>query len=379
LLLTNAFSIFELIIKVSVALMVLMTVLLLAAVILVRSRTAIYQRRRNVLIRRWRAIFLTAYTGDAISGSLPRIGKHEWFTIISLYVQFHDVREKDRPRAAEIHAKLDHLATSVGLAEQAMALLQRGDDADKILALDVLGQIGEIRALDGARELAQAPGPELSPSAAHCMLRLDPGFVGDFLQLLLGRSDWVRSRVETMLREVDTTILDAAMLEAAAGAPDEAKPRLLDYVGFCSSETARTICANVLADSLAPEALAAALRALVPFAGERDRETALRFTGSDELIVALSGLRLLRKCVRPDDRELLVRMLSSPDYWIRLRAAEAAVEFLATNELVEEFAAGLTDRFSRDAIAQVLAERVISARRTPKPDRRIPDSIEDAA
>ena len=327
---TNGFSLLELIIKFCVGLSMVMTVALLAALILVRSRNAIYRRRQITLTTRWHNIFKAAAT-DTLPDALPKIRKQDWFTVLVIYAAFPNIPE---------------IATRLGLADYALSLLERGDDADKIIALNVLGQIRDVRALESALILAREEGPELSRTAAHCALRLDPGFIGGVLQLLLGRDDWVRSRVEIMLREVDPDALGAAMGDAIAGASEEAKPRLLDFVRFCAANSAHSICDGVLNTSRNSEALAAALRSLAPLARERDHEMAVRFSNHKESIVALSALRVLRKCVRSEDRELLVKMTSHHDYWVRLRAAEAAVQLFVTTELAQAFAASLVDRYA---------------------------------
>ena len=154
------------------------------------------------------------------------------------------------------------------------------------------------------------------------------------------------------------------MRDAIADASEETQPRLLDYVRFCPANSIHSICDGVLNTSRNPEALAAALRSLAPLAQDRDHEMAVRFTNHKESIVALSALRVLRKCVRSDDRDLLVKMTSHHDYWVRLRAAEAAVQLFGTAGLAEAFSAGLTDQYARDAIEQVLAERAMAARRS---------------
>ena len=56
-------------------------------------------------------------------------------------------------------------------------------------------------------------------------------------------------------------------------------------------------------------------------------------------------------------------MTAHRDYWVRLRAAEAAVQLFATAERAQEFSASLTDRYARDAIEQVLSEKAMAARR----------------
>jgi HEAT repeat protein len=351
LLFANGFNLFELVIKLSVGLSLLMTALLFAALVLVRSRNAIYRRRQIVLTTRWRTIFERASAGQTLPDTLPLIRKADWFTVLAIYIQFQDARASD------------DIALRLGIADYALSLLERGDDADKILALNVLGHIRDVRALESAVVLTREQGPELSRTAAHCALRIDPSFIAGTLRLLLVRDDWVRSRVEVMLREVDADALGAAMRDAVAEASQEAAPRLLDYVRFCPADSAHRICDDVLNTSRNPEALAAALRSLAPLAQDRDHAMAVRFTNHEESIVALSALRVLRKCVRGEDRELLIKMTSHPDYWVRLRAAEAAVQLFPTVERAEAFSASLTDRYARDAIEQVLAEKAMVAGR----------------
>ena len=221
-------------------------------------------------------------------------------------------------------------------------------------------QIRDVRALDGALALTHDKGPELSRAAAHCALRLDPSFIAGMLHLLRERDDWVRSRVETMLREVDPDALGVAMRDAVADASEEEQPRILDYVRFCPANSAHNICDGVLDTSLKPEALAAALRSLVPLASDRDHQMAVRFSNHEDSIVALSALRVLRKCVLHEDRELLVKMTSHHDYWVRLRAAEAAVQLFGTADLAREFSASLADPFARDAMDRFSPKRLWS-------------------
>ena len=65
-------------IKLGVGLSLLMTVLLLGALILVRSRNAIYRRRQIMLTTRWRDLFARAEAGESLPESLPEIQKQDW-------------------------------------------------------------------------------------------------------------------------------------------------------------------------------------------------------------------------------------------------------------------------------------------------------------
>jgi hypothetical protein len=347
-------------IRASVLISIATVALLLIVVLFVRSRNAIYQRRQILLSTRWRNVFTAGFTGALSPTSLPAIRNADWFTVLAIFVEFHDIRENGPGDSG--YARLDEIAKRLGIGDYALSLLIEGDDADKVLALNVLGYLRDTRALAPATDLTHEVGSELSRGAAHCALRIDAGAIGDVLQLLLNRDDWARSRVETMLREVEPEALGLAMRNAIAGAPEDTKAHLLDYVRFCPAKSARAICTSVLATSLDPEALSAALRSLAPLATDVDHELAVRYVAHPKDIVALSALRVLRKCVRGEDRDLVVRMLSHADYWIRLRAAEVAVALLGSADAAEKFTEGLADQFSRDAMKQVLAERHTIAR-----------------
>lgn len=366
----NASSIFTGIIIASVVISTVMTVSLTILLVVVRIRNTASRKHRETLVSRWRNTFKTAYTEEPEPDPLPQIGVRDGFTVLQLFVQFHDIREKDRPRAHEVFPRLDAMAARCGVDELALRYLEKGDDPEKLLALNVLGHIRDRRAFDRAVALVDEEGPELSRAAAQCAMRIEPRFIGVLLNLVRDRDDWVRSRVEAMLKEIPQVDLDPAMREAVENAEDAAKPRLLDYLRFCTPTKARVICKDVLDSARDPETIAAALRSLAPLAGDNDHGLALQFCAHEKAIVLLSALRVLRKCVRYDDRELLANLCAHRDYWVRLRAAEAVVQLYGETGLTQEFMEEHPDRYAKDAIRQAIAERKMFARRKPELDRR---------
>ena len=359
------------IIETSVILSVIMTIVLIVVLIYVRARNAVSRERQRVLTTRWREIFKAPYVNEAVPAKLPAVHEADWFTVLRLFVQFHDIRDKDRPRSQEIFPILDDIAYRIGLDEYALMLLEKGDEADRVLALNALGHLHDPRAIDRAVALSGEEGPELSRTAAQCALRVHPRYVQGVLILVGERDDWVRSRVEAMLKEVDPALLDPAMEKAADRALEAGKRHLLDYVRFCTPAAARKICKKILEQAQDGETIAAALRSLAPLSDESDRPLALEFCRHESPIVLLSALRVLRKCVRYEDRELLESLTSHRDYWVRLRAAEAVVQLYGESGLTSEFLAGQTDRYARDAVKQAVAESKLWAlRRKKAADRR---------
>lgn len=366
----DATSLIVRLIEISVALAALLVVASLAALLVVRTQNGIMRRRQNGLNRRWRDVFVTAYTGATSPHPMPRIGQKDAFTVLQLFEQFHDIRDTDRARASDVVPKLDAMAHALALDDVALDLLKKGDDADKILALNVLGHLREARALAPAVKLSSSPVGELARAAAYCALRIDPAFAPRLLELVRDRDEWARARVEMMLRDIEPEALDRAMIAAFDGAVDAGLVRLLDYLRFCSPPTARDILRKLLRSSRDIEVVAAALRSLAPLAGDPDRDVALRYCRSSESVIAISALRVLRKCVRYEDRDELVQLTANRDYWVRLRAAEVVVQLYGDTGLAEEFAASHPDRFARDAIRQALAERKRMSTRRANVDRR---------
>lgn len=375
----NASEFFVRLIEINVAVFGALAIVLTLLLVVVRIRNGTQRRRRERVVAAWRSIFITAYTGEPLDGPLPKIDRDDWIDVLQLFVNFHEPREHDRGREAEIFPILDEIASDGRFAQRALHYLDGGDDPEKLLALNVLGHLRDRSALPHAIELSSNASPELSRAAVQCALRIEPRHLVGVLELVGRREDWARSRVESMLREIDMPALDEAMLRAVTTADEGSIRLLLDYVRFCSPEAARTITRGVLVRSTDYETIAAALRSLAPVAQDEERATALRFCEADSPIVLISALRILRRCAHVEDQDLLLRLTSHSDYWVRLRAAEVVVELFGDGERAAAFANAHPDRFGRDAIRQAINEKRVFARRVPVTDRRGQQNLEKSA
>lgn len=335
---------------IEVATLTLAGVVLLLAILVVALRLWFdaAARRRDRLVERWDAIF------RGRSRDVPPVARADRYTILLLYDRIRGELETAAPAGAVAHA--DGVARRAKVEDFALSLLGSRDDADLIAALSVLGKLGNSRALATAARLSNAPGTEISRTAAEAFIRLSPESVGQVLELVRDREDWVSSRVEAMLR-LAGPVLDEAMAEAIAAAPAAGRIRLLDFLRCCSVPAARSIARALIRDGTEPEVTAAAMRALAEVAEPSDDARIRPFLLAPDPFVRLAALRIMRRVASKDDARLLGTLATDADSWVRRRAAEALValdERMRSSE--PEEAASEADPFARDAIAEARAE-----------------------
>jgi HEAT repeat protein len=350
----NVFNVFIYVMEIAVLLFAALA--LFGAVMLVVVRVANKRRseRWTQLENRWRTIFRSVFTNAPVS-ALPPVKSDELYTVLLVFNSVRVLRRSDHETANTYAEQLDDMALRVGLDAYALRLLERGDNADKIAALNALGLLLDTRALDMARELMRAPGTELSRAAAHCVLRLRPDMTDMVLRTVRERGDWVPSYVETMLRELGTGALDPAMIRLFAKSEDTGKLALLDWVPCCSDDATRAICRQLLDQNQNPEILAGALRALASVAEPPDNVYARRFADHSVSFVRLAALRLLRAVGTTTDQPIFEKLLADSDYWVRRRAAETFVYLSHGNSVAASLATTHTDPFARAALSEMLA------------------------
>jgi hypothetical protein len=339
-----------------VAVLLFAALALIGTVTLIAVRIANHRRdeRWALLEKRWRAIFRSVFTNDPVR-KLPAVKADELYTVLLVYDSVRVLRRGDHESSNTYAEQLDDMALRVGLDTFALRLLERGDDADKIAALNALGLLLDSRALGMARELMRAPGTELSRAAAHYVLRLRPDMVDMVLGAVRDRNDWVPSYVESMLRELGTGPLDPAMIRVFAKSDDTGKLALIDWVPCCSYDAVRAISRQLLDHHEHPEILAGALRALVNVAQASDILYARRFASHPASFVRVAALRLLRAVGSTQDQPLFQELLADPDYWVRRRAAEVFVHLNHGNSAAASLATMHADPFARAALSEMLA------------------------
>ena len=325
-----------------------LTLALVAQVLSMRSSSARRLANQAKTLARWRPVLLRAAMGDKL---LPlALPKHEREALMLLWNQLQDGL---RGRA---HQGLNSLATQLGLHELALRLAARRSGGLRLLGLRTLGHLGDVRDWPRLEALLADPRSVISLAAARALLRIDarraaPRVLDEFL----GRSDWPVPRLATLLREAGPDLILPALTERLLGTPPFQQVRLLPIARVTEAPGSGSLIEALLASATEPAVLSATLQQVHgPASIARVRELC---THADWQVRSYAALALARQGAA-EDRKRLVGMLSDREWWVRYRAAQALLALPGVDAItLEALGAALTDRYARDMLTQVLAER----------------------
>jgi HEAT repeat protein len=324
----------------------LLTILLSLQIVVLRIAT----RRRHALevraVAKWRPVLHAALVGER--APLPPLARGERLPFLKLWVHLQGSLR------GEARAALNDILRQLGIDASARTLLMRGRRAERLLAALTLGHLGDAAAWPELLRLSGLADRTVALTAMWALVRIDPvAASGHIVSVLVERDDWALSRV-------------AGILQEAAAPAGEALVRMLPQVAPERLPRAMRI-AEALRVALPPPVIDAALRSeqlAVVIAGLRTITTpepiaAVRaLLGHANWQVRVQAARALGRIGTPDDIAPLAALLGDREWWVRYRAAQSLAELSSLyGEPVEALRARLSDRFARDMLAQVLAER----------------------
>jgi HEAT repeat protein len=325
-----------------------LTVALGLQVLVMRGRMLRRERRRDAFIATWRPLlFEYVYGGKP---ALPRLARRDAETFLLLWNQLQDGVK------GEARARLARLADAVGAHATARRFLARRDALGRLLALRTLGHLG--RAADRAEVVRHLDDRRayLCLAAARALVHIDPGGApAEILSRLAAREDWPVSLFATVLGESAVEPLSASFRALEPALSGAGLVRLMPLASILDARTVEEICERLLASSDDPDVVAAALRSAQ---SARLRPHVQKACAHEDWPVRTQAAAALGRLGEAGDRDLLVRLLRDPQWWVRYRAAQALISgrFGPDAEIVA-LAAGLHDRFARDIVAHALAER----------------------
>jgi HEAT repeat protein len=309
----------------------------------VRERAA-----REAITARWRPLLLAAAAGDAVPP--PPLARHERSAVMLLWNRMQDGL---RGRS---HDDLNAFAQRMGLDALARRYAARRGGARRLIGLRTLGHLGSPDDWPRLAALLDDPRSQVSLAAARALLRVDAArAAGPVIDQFLARTDWPVPRLGTLLREAGADAIGSALADRLLDSPPALQVRLLPLARVTEAPGRGSVIEAVLARATDPAVLSATLQQVHgPGSLRRVRELCAHADWQVRSYAALALGRLADLAERPR----LTAMLGDREWWVRYRAAQALLGLPGMDAVaVQALRAGLTDRYARDMIRQVAAER----------------------
>ncbi|MDP1693144.1 MAG: HEAT repeat domain-containing protein [Burkholderiaceae bacterium] len=329
-----------------------LTLAMTLMVIAMRVRDLHRTRRQHRTRARWRPVLVRAAIGEAATA--PRLLRHERMPLLLLWIQMQESLR------GEAHERLNRLGDRLGLYALARRLERSHQVASRVLGHATLGHFahaGDWQQLDAGMQELHNPA---SLAAARALLRIDASSAAPrVLDRYLLHSDWPAPRVGTLLRDTPHEAIGASYAKRLFDGSLYEQLRLLPLLRFAEVPNIDSLLDRLVHTSREPQVLAIALRQLQGPAALADVR---RLSAHGDPLVRSAAAQALGRIGTADDQNRLMDLLVDGNWWVRYRAAQALVGMpgVEADDMVQ-LRRLITDRYARDMLDQVLAERSLAA------------------
>jgi hypothetical protein len=324
------------------------TMLLLVQTILLRMQLIMRQRREQRLVERWQPLFEQRMT--ALPQPLPSIARSDWDTFLRLWNRTQD------SLSGESKHKLNQLAWALGVTHVAQKLLTQKNMRKRLVAVTTLGHLQERNAWGRLRSIIDDPHPLLSLAAARALMQIDSSAaLSELLPLFTHRHDWPLNRIAKIMDEAGPDAVTGPLTRAVEIAAPEDFPRLVRLLDSAHSDQALPAIRRILQSAADDRVISACLQALTD---SEDVGLARTYTRHPSWFVRVQAVSALGRIGSKEDRDALIAPLSDSVWWVRYRAAQALAGLpKVTLDEVRQIRDKINDRFAKDILAQVIAEK----------------------
>jgi hypothetical protein len=327
------------------------TVMLFCATLVLRLATIRNERRRQIVIDRWRGIFAAALLSEheAQSCKLPRYRNAD---------RRHLLDEWNRIRSTvdgESVTSLVLLAGRLELAAPARRMLRRRKVTARLLALQTLGHLGDASEWQAIEALTHAPNTALAATAALALVQIDaPRAAPEVMSELIRRADWPPGAVFRILKTAGPALITQQLCNAILTSEPATSIRLLRYSELAWTEAIDRLVEVILRERDEPAVLAAALKAV---SSQASVPRLAMLARHEAWYVRVQAATLLGRVGEERDLPLLETLLRDGEWWVRYRAAQAIVQlpFMGPNAL-RRTKERQRDRYAAQMMEQAMAE-----------------------
>jgi HEAT repeat protein len=328
------------------------TLLLFGCSLGLRAAHRLRKRRLRRLRQQWWPIFAEAVSSERFANNvvLPSIRFGEKLVLLREWSRFRSLVQ------GQATISLNVLVERLKLLPLARRHMKRRSVDNKLLAMQVIGQMKDRASWDDIDAAIDSPNIALSVTAATALVDIDADRAIPRIVPLIGTiARWPRTQIGRILNRAGPDIVSSRLCREIAEASGEEAVRLLQFVESAYPGDVNAVVEQLLQTRDDPAVLSAALKAargrICP-----DRLTELAH--HKVWYVRMQAASLLGRAGNHEDLKALEPLLCDREWWVRYRAAQAMVAspFLGPNAL-RRIAARQNDRFAQDILQQALAEK----------------------
>ncbi|QSX79044.1 HEAT repeat domain-containing protein [Agrilutibacter solisilvae] len=326
---------------------------MLAATLALRRIVDARERNRERAAMQWRRILLDHAEG--LPSTIPALVPRDLAGFIEAWNSAHQsVSDPSNPG-------LQRVAREVGLDRYLYAAIDHGHPDERVMAIVALGFLRGRAHFERLAGYLNDRSTLVSLSAARALMQIDPGrAVHMLVPHIVARQDWPQAGVAQMLhesspgpaaRDIVSRELGSATMQATA----HVAPRLLRCLSELDPAQAAPVVRHIL-DQQPDDRLVSTCLQVIADPDALDLVRSL--LSHPRWHVRMHAAATLGRIGRADDEALLAPLLADGQWWVRYRAA------LAISRLPEMDPEGMqrvrdaqTDRFARDVLDHVIAER----------------------
>jgi hypothetical protein len=247
-----------------------------------------------------------------------------------------------------------------GVEARVLGMLGRRSLRLRLIAATTLGYLRARSAWEPLARLARHPSPELSSTAAHALLRIDPDAALDLLAAeIVDRDDWSLARLGSLFQELGPDAITPGLARMMAGQPRRGVHRIVKLARFGQRKRMGTAVREWLRTSGDAQVLESALDYV------ESADDLLQVRGAarhGDWRVRIAAARALARIGSRAELAVLLELLRDPQWWVRYHAAHAvtALHGLDTAE-IETLRRLASDPFAAQSLAHALADRTSAA------------------
>jgi HEAT repeat protein len=327
------------------------TIVLFGYTLALRRATIVAERRRRVVIDRWRGLFAAGMLSPAYAHShvLPAYTRQERTDLLE---EWNRVRESVEGEAVD---NLIVLGKRLRFDSLARRTLRRRRLSTQLAAIQTLGHLRDRTVWRDLVALLEDPNTALSVTAARALVEIDAlRAMPHVMPKVVARADWPQGTVSRILKKAGADVVTQPLCNAILTSDAATSVRLLKFAEIARTEKLDDLLEILVRERKEPTVLAAALKVMGSGASLPRIE---QLAKHDAWYVRMQAAKVLGRLGQERDLGLLERLLGDDEWWVRYRAAQAivALPFLGPNRL-REIRVRQRDEFAADIMEQAMAE-----------------------